>query len=500
MSICSPETMLALEHSAFADGISAEALMEEAGRGMAAAVYQFAPVPGVCLAVFGKGHNGGDALVCARILSENGWRVYLVAAFPTDALAPLTSRKWDEAGRCETLSLAQLQTWSVDPTRPLVLLDGLLGIGASGTLRSPILEAARAINRLRQRSHAHVFALDLPTGLDAATGTAAPDAVVADVTLTVALAKTGLVADGAERFTGRLAVIPLDALSSRIRLTPTEEAATPHNLAGLWKRRQADAHKGDYGRVSLLAGNRGSVGAAALAALGALRAGAGLVTLWVPRAIYPIAASLVPVECMVQPVDDPRDILSTRADALGIGPGLGLEKPDEVLSVIREFRGPAVVDADALTILAASLETLRHCGGPRLLTPHPGEMARLAPDFPKHSRRDAVREFTKEWAVTLLLKGARTLVGTQGLPLSYNTTGNPGMASGGMGDVLTGVCAALLAQKHTCHDAARLGAWLCGRSAEALVAAGIRSEESLLASDVAGALGEAFQALRKRSA
>ena len=500
MSILTPEAVLALEHNAFADGIFPETLMEEAGRGMAAAVSQFAPIPGVCIAVFGKGHNGGDALVSARILSENGWRVFLIAAFPTNTLAPLTSRKWDEAGRCETLSLKQLADWKVNPALPLVILDGLLGLGSSGPLRAPILEATQAINNLRQRSHAQVFALDLPTGLDAATGNAAPDSIVADVTLTVAFAKTGLLEDGAERFVGRLAVIPLDALSARAPVSASEEIATPQTLAHLLKRRPADAHKGDSGRVSLLAGNRGSIGAAALAALGALRAGAGLVTLWVPRAVYSLAVSIAPVECMVRPVNDLREILSTRADSLGIGPGLGLERPEEVLEIIREFRGPAVVDADALTLLAANPEILQQCGGPRLLTPHPGEMGRLAPDLVNCSRRETVREFTRRWPVTLLLKGARTLVGTEGLPLSFNTTGNPGMASGGMGDVLTGVCAALLAQKQNCHDTGRLGAWLCGKAAEAVLASGERSEESLLASDVAGALGSAFQALRKRSA
>jgi NAD(P)H-hydrate epimerase len=258
-------------------------------------------------------------------------------------------------------------------------------------------------------------------------------------------------------------------------------------------------HKGDCGRVTLVAGALGTAGAAVLAAQGALRAGAGLVTLCVPHEIYPIVASRAPEECMVRPVASAEDVLFSRADALGLGPGLGIGNAELALCLVRDFGGPAVVDADALNALAAGhLSVLEHAAGPRLLTPHPGEMARLDPEGVELGRCERVRRFTDRWPVTLLLKGARTVVGTGGVGLSFNTTGNPGMASGGMGDVLTGVCAALLAQGLECHEAAILGAWLCGRAAESLVCVGLRCEESLLASDVAGALGAAFHALHER--
>jgi NAD(P)H-hydrate epimerase len=199
-------------------------------------------------------------------------------------------------------------------------------------------------------------------------------------------------------------------------------------------------------------------------------------------------------------VGDLRDALGLRADALGIGPGLGSGFPEAVCEIIRRAPCPAVLDADALNILAAGrLHTLAECSAARLLTPHPGEMSRLAPELVGLGRRTLVEQFTRRWPVTLLLKGARTLVGTGGTQLSYNTTGNPGMASGGMGDVLTGVCAALLARGLPPHTAGLLGAWLCGRSAEAVLALGRRSEESLLASDVADELGAAFTALRDAS-
>jgi NAD(P)H-hydrate epimerase len=236
-----------------------------------------------------------------------------------------------------------------------------------------------------------------------------------------------------------------------------------------------------------------------LAAKGALRAGAGLVTLCVPEEIYSTAAALAPLECMVRPHCSLGEVLSIRADALGIGPGLGQKNSEDIIEIIRSFRGAAVLDADALNVLSnGHIGLLEACAGPRLLTPHPGEMARLDPEGVGRGREARVTQFTDRWPVTLLLKGARTLVGTKGRGVTFNTTGNPGMASGGMGDVLTGVCAALLAQGLPCHEAGALGAWLCGRAAEALVSSGRRSEESLLASDVANALGEAFQALRER--
>ncbi|MEK0446311.1 MAG: hypothetical protein RLZZ399_1632 [Verrucomicrobiota bacterium] len=498
MRVLSPEQTIEIERKALHEGFSAEALMEEAGRGMSAAVGQFEPRAGVCLAVFGKGHNGGDALVCARLLSEAGWRVILIPAFSAEELAPLTSQKWNEAGRCETLSLAHLESWRPDPALPLVVLDGLLGIGSRGPLRGPISRAAEAMNALRRRSHARVFALDLPTGLDATTGATTAHTVVADVTLTVGFPKSGLVAEGAEHCVGRLAVIPLEAFCERVSGPFSEEVAAPPTLAPLWARRSAGIHKGDCGRVALVAGTRGTMGAAALAAMGALRSGAGLVTLWVAEAVYPLAVSIVPVECMVRPASDLREVLEDRADTLGIGPGLGTGRPQEILDIIRGFRGPAVVDADALNVLAHEPGILSRCSGPRLLTPHPGEMNRIAPDLKGLSRVETATRFAQKWPVTLLLKGARSVVSTEGRPLSWNPTGNAGMASGGMGDVLTGVCASFLAQGLECHDAARLGAWCCGRAAEALIARRSRSEESLLATDVAMALGDAFDALRRR--
>jgi hydroxyethylthiazole kinase-like uncharacterized protein yjeF len=188
-------------------------------------------------------------------------------------------------------------------------------------------------------------------------------------------------------------------------------------------------------------------------------------------------------------------LLKEKIDVWALGPVLGKSHAPEILDLIRLAEQPMVVDADGLNILAGKIDILNQCKGPRLLTPHPGEMARLF-EVGKMSRAGVARNFCDKYPVTLLLKGSRTVVCEREQPLSYNTTGNPGMASGGMGDVLTGVCAGLLGQKLSTYDAARLGAWGCGRAAEMSIFSGAASEESLLASDVLAHLGPAFNELR----
>jgi len=484
--------MRAVEHRAFAQGVAPEALMDEAGARIALAVQQFHPTPGRCTVHFGKGHNGGDALVAARWLAAAGWAVQLAPAFPREQWAPLTERKFTQL----PASVHAPQELGLRPRGPAVVLDGLLGLGSSGPLREPILSAVHAIHRARLLDGARVFAIDLPSGLDADSGAACADAVSADVTLTIGFPKRGLVADTATQWVGRLAVLPLAELTARVlpQDPPQETIATPFSLRPIWPPRRFDLHKGDCGRVAIVAGSPGMTGAASLAARACVHAGAGLVTLYATPDIEPRLAVTTPPEVMVRAVDDYREVLGARHDVLAIGPGLGSRHRDQILALLRETPMPAVVDADALNALALEPELLVDCAGPRLLTPHPGEMRRLDPEAVSLSRSATALRFTARYPHTLLLKGARTIVAKHGLPLSYNSTGCPGMASGGMGDTLTGVCAALIAQGLSCYDAARLGAWICGRAAE--FAAQRASEEALTASLVIDALGQAFTALR----
>ena len=366
-------------------------------------------------------------------------------------------------------------------------------MGAKPPLREPVRAACRQINQLPQKRSAYVFAVDLPTGLDGDSGKADRDCVIADFTVTIGFAKAGLVADGALDFVGRLEVVPLPDLAAGGQ--SKELIATPYSLAPLLPRRRFSAYKNQFGRLGVVAGSKGFIGAALMTTEGALRAGAGLVEVFVPEEIYEIVAAAAPMEAMVKPLESYRDLLKEKIDVWALGPGLGKSRAAEILELIEKAKQPMVVDADGLNILADKIATLKRCKGKRLLTPHPGEMNRLFPNK-KESRMKTAAKFCNRFPVTLLLKGSRTIVAERNRALSYNTSGNPGMASGGMGDVLTGVCAGLAGQGLPLYDAARLGAWLCGRAAEIAIFGQGASEESLLARDVLDHLGEAFNELR----
>lgn len=482
------------EQAAFARGVQVEALMDQAGAGVARAVAQFFPHPGTCIVFVGKGHNGGDALVAAEHLQRRGWKIDIRLAFPEEECSELTRKKLQTLRDAE--SGRGLSAPTVAALRPLphshtIILDGLLGLGAKSILREPIRTAAKEINRLRRGQNAFVFAVDLPTGLDGDSGEMDPeDCIVADFTIAIGFAKHGLIVDAALDFVGRLEVIPLPDLAPAEGAL-NEIAATAHSLNPLLRRRKFSAYKNQFGRIGIVAGSKGFVGAALMTTQGALRAGAGLVEVFVPEEIYEIVAAAAPVEAMVKPIRKYRDLFEAKIDIWAVGPGLGKSRSAEILQLIEHVEQPMVVDADGLNVLAEKIEILKQCRGPRLLTPHPGEMARLF-EVGKMSRAGIARNFCDQFSVTLLLKGSRTLVCERSKPLSYNTTGNPGMATGGMGDVLTGVCAGVIGGGLSLYEAGRVGAWACGRAAEISIFRGGASEESLLPSDVLNHLGDAF--------
>lgn len=487
------------EEAAFASGVSAAALMEEAGRGIANVVRQFAPRAGSLVLFLGKGNNAGDALVAARELVAEGWKLYArlsgepaeMKALPRAHLGVLGSH----------IRLLEDATTFDFPAGPIVSLDGLLGIGAQGAMRPELQKLAVEMNTLRRQRHALTIAMDIPSGLDGDHGDACEDAVEADVTAVVAQIKAGLLEDGADHYVGRIARVPLQALSQAVG-DAQAEVLTPRLLRTWLPRRANDMHKGDAGRVGILAGSPGFLGAAELACRGAIRAGAGLVTLLVKEEVYPHIAARLPAEVMVKVIDDYRDVLEMRFDALAIGPGLGFAHEKEILEVLKRAKSPTIVDADALTMLAQHPEVMDAMGKlPRLMTPHPGEMDRLLRNFPGWhgmGRRKLAESFTAATpGRTLLLKGTRTVIATHGQPTLFNTTGHPGMASGGMGDVLSGVCATFAAQHITLHQAAGLGAWVCGRAAERFVIQEKTAMEAVGASDVTAHLGGALRDLKE---
>src|SRR5437867_5803233 len=376
---------------------------------------------------------------------------------------------------------------------PLIILDGLLGLGAKPPLRDPIRAACRCINHLRADKGAYVFAVDLPTGLDGDSGKTDRDCVIADFTVTIGFAKPGLLADDALNFVGRLEVVQLDELRAPEKKAK-EVVAALSTFRELLPRRKFGTYKNQCGRIGVVAGSRGFIGAALMTSRGALRAGAGLVEVFVPEEIYEIVAAAAPMEAMVKPIHSYRGLLKEKADVWAMGPGLGKSRAAEILELIEKLKQPMVLDADGLNIVSEKTSILKRCKGQRLLTPHPGEMKRIFPGE-KQSRAQTATTFCNRFPVTLLLKGSRTIVAERNRPLSYNTTGNPGMATGGMGDVLTGVCAGLVAQGLSLYNAARVGAWLCARAAEIAIFNSGQSEQSLLARDVLDHLGDAFDEL-----
>src|SRR6267154_2233895 len=376
--------MRAAEQAAFANGVQVEALMNKAGAGVAQAVTKFFRTPGRCIVFAGKGHNAGDALFAAQCLEQRGWKIEVRLAFKEADCSDLMRKKLADLCRRppEILGAVPSKTANADlvttliefspgatdqiattqnstareacsgVAAPLVILDGLLGVGAKPPLREPIRAACRAINQLRRTKGVYVFAVDLPTGLDTDSGKPDRDCVVADFTVTIGYAKPGLVADSALNYVGRLEVVPLDELRPP-ETKPKEIIASPAAFCGLLPRRKYNSYKNQFGRIGVVAGSKGFVGAALMTTEGALRAGAGLVEVFVPDDIYEIVASAAPVEAMVKPVRKYRDLLEEQEiDIWALGPGLGKARASEILNLIENAPQPMIVDADGLNIVA----------------------------------------------------------------------------------------------------------------------------------------------------
>lgn len=490
MSAVTSSEMRKLEEEAMAAGWTEERLMECAGEHLAHAIARFFPCPGTIIAYLGKGHNAGDALVALRFLRDRfHWEIAIRKALPTERWSPLTQVKLLELG--DPLEFTKLPPWRT-LRGPVVLLDGLLGIGARGPLREPLLSMAREMAWLRNETGARVAAIDVPSGTDPDSGEIHPESVIADVTFMIGAAKHGLLSEQAANATGALAIVPVEPL--------TPSGAGEFNLICPQTSRVGSAprpfdfHKGKAGRVGILAGSPAYTGAAVLAATGALRGGAGLITIHTPPEAAECISSKCPPEIIIRACTDPRELLDLHYDSLVIGCGLQNTGPafhDQVLELISKTDLPTIIDAEALNLIASSGMT-GILKSNHLITPHPGEFKRLAPDLADSPRETAARDFADRTGATLLLKGCRTLITKTGDLLWMNSTGTPGMATGGQGDLLSGVIGALLAGGHEPLSAASLGAWVCGRAAERALQASHLSEESLTPSDVLENLGGAF--------
>ncbi len=503
-------------------GVPSLTLMENAGRGVVEfLVARLAPLAQHRIVILcGKGNNGGDGLVVARLLRDQGFhpRVLLFAD-------PHVLRGDAAANYARLLSsgppevIAGPEAWQAivaSLSNTTLFIVALVGTGLAKPLEGFLLEVVRDLNT--RFPDARVLAVDLPSGISADSGELIGEHVRADFCVTFTAPKIAHVFPPACQHMGEWVVkqigTPPEALEDDPHLSLNYVCR--QDVAWIGKSRAAAANKGNFGHVLILAGSMGKTGAAAMAARAALRAGAGLVTVATARSALPVVATLG-VEFMTEALPETEDgAISLRAlegqrldklmagkTVLAVGPGIGgyPETAEFVRTVVNKYSLPLVLDADGLNAFDGRMDSFRQDlrpVGSTVFTPHPGEMARLTgkPTAEIQARRLAVaRDFSKQFGVTLVLKGFRTLIAAPDGQVEVNPTGNPGMAKGGTGDVLTGLVAGLLAQfpHHPVGEVATAAVYLHGRAGD--LAAEKMGQHSMLAGDLLEEIPQAYQEL-----
>lgn len=504
MKVVTAEMMRSLDRLAMEEaGISGAALMENAGRAVFDAIHtRFDPLPGKRIVICaGTGNNGGDGFVAARLL-------HLAGASVSVHLAGDAASIKGDAERNYRLALQMGLIANRLPEQADVKVDALLGTGSTGAPRERYAEAIRWMNG----SPGPTVAVDIPSGINSDSGDAAGDAVNAALTVTFGYPKLGLfLRDGVDSV-GELRTDRIGFDWDSLSCDSPYQMSQRVELAGLLPPRKRDAHKGLFGHVLIVGGSLGMSGAPAMAAKAAVRCGAGLVTAAVPSGVQAIVAGRAD-EVMTVAVPENDGALfagslgtihtsSERADVLCVGPGIGSINAARslALSVLREIDKPAVLDADGLNGLAAQPEALIGRRAPTVLTPHPGECARLLGTTAVAVHEDrvgSVKRAAEQFRSVVVLKGAYTLIadGRSGRAdrIAINTTGNPGMATGGSGDSLTGIIGALIGQGLDAFDAARLGVYVHGRAGD--LAAERIGKVGLAAGDIIEHIPEALQEL-----
>jgi ADP-dependent NAD(P)H-hydrate dehydratase / NAD(P)H-hydrate epimerase len=498
VKVLTAEQMREVDRKTAELGIPNIVLMENAGcRVVEFLERQYAPLKKQRIVVVcGKGNNGGDGLVVARQLHTRvkpEWLRVVLGAEPNEM-------RGDAAENYKMLKAVGCYVWpkvTEEMRRATLVIDAVLGTGAEGTAKGKAAELIEAIN-----THfplAEVVSVDVPSG----------GAVRAKHTLTFTALKPSLVLAPECELAGEVHVAPIGSPPELYEGDPSIQLALsePHEFAALFRPRVAESNKGLYGHVLTIAGGRGKTGAAAMAGVAALRAGAGLSTVASAASAIAAISSYAP-EIMTEPLaetdagsiamrapDDPAmKAITEKKTVIAIGPGMGQNPAtaEFIRRLVQESKTPMVVDADALNALAG--QKLKFAG-PRVFTPHPGEMSRLVEksiaDI-QHDRVSAARAFATERGVYLVLKGNRTLIAFPDGPVWINPTGSPAMATGGTGDVLTGMIAGLVAQFPNQLEQALLAAvWLHGRAGE--LGAEKLGEKSLVATDLFQFLPEAMR-------
>lgn len=512
MKILTAAQMREVDRRTIEMGIPGIVLMENAGQRVVEFLAEtFAPLKDQRIVILcGKGNNGGDGMVVARQLHSRfrPRALHVVLAGDPEEL------KGDAAENYRMLRTAGCPVQreiTPEMRAATIVLDALLGTGLRGPVTGPMLELIREINT--GFPLAKIVAVDIPSGLESDCAATEGETVRADYTVTFTAPKVGQVLEPNCERAGRLRVAPIGSPpelyedDDSIFLSLVESC----EIAGLFGPRVPWAHKGDFGHVLVVGGSRGKTGAAAMAGIAALRAGAGLVTVASAESAIPVVASHAP-ELMTEPLPETEagsialrsldsgqlSKLTANKDVLALGPGLGThrETVEVVRRLVEEFPGPMVIDADGLNALART--AFEGKGRVRILTPHPGEMARLTGRSTREIQADraaAARSFALERRVILVLKGYRTLTASPDGRLRVNPTGTPALASGGSGDILTGTIAGLLAQfPHQPELAAAAGVYLHGLAGR--LGAAQLGEKSMIATDILRFFPEAMNAIR----
>jgi hydroxyethylthiazole kinase-like uncharacterized protein yjeF len=498
-------------------GIAGIVLMEHAGRGTAELLVRSFPEvrTGWVAILAGQGNNGGDGFVIARHLMNWGikTKVFLLTSRDNvrgDALANL--RIWLNMGGelAEILSKGNFTRVKKELTTASLIVDAIFGTGLNSEVKGLFKDIISFINSIPQP----VMAVDIPSGLDATAGKVLGAAIRANVTTTFGLAKIGQMVEPGIRYVGRLEVVDIgiprifiEESDIKTHLIGPEEL----NLCFL-DPRPAQAHKGDYGHLFVLAGSPGKTGAAAMVCHGALRTGAGLVTLGLPASLNPILEVKL-TEAMTEPLSDAstgylsydalgriHQLLEGKT-ALTLGPGISTQpQVQEILvELIPSVSVPLVIDADGITAVASRPDILKECKSSVVLTPHPGEMARLVGTTTQKVQDDRIgvaKAFATTYGCIVVLKGNKTIISTPAGEVYINPTGNPGMASGGTGDILTGMIGGLLAQGFSPLEAATWGVYLHGLAGD--IAVRNIGEAPLIAGDIIDYLPDAFKEVKAR--
>ena len=500
------------------DGIPSLTLMENAGRSVAEFIRQ--TIPNITrrkiVVLCGKSNNGGDGFVVARHLSSFGATpAVILAAAPNelrgDAAANLANWQ-DDSGHVRIVRSADDWKSSYGPIASAdIIVDALLGTGVRGTVEGLLAEIIQDVNR--RRAAQTVVAVDIPSGLPADTGEILGPILRADYTLTFTAPKIGMLQGVAADFVGQLVVRDIGSPADLIEETGKGSLrwSEPREFADFASRRKAAGNKGDYGHALIVAGSLGKSGAAVLASWSALRVGAGLVTAAIPDTVLALVASATP-EIMTVPLPATEaGSISSRAledqlfasilkvkRSIGIGPGLSTHPDTQqfLRTVVSGRSVPIVLDADGLNAFAGRAEELKNPDGRIAITPHPGEMARLLSSTAQEVQKNRIgiaQKAAADWNAHVILKGYQTVTASPDGTAFVNSTGNPGMATGGTGDVLTGMLAGLTAQFGADHWPRLLafGVYLHGLAAD--IAYAESGEAPLMASDLIRAIPHAYR-------